>query len=76
MIRAIRHYLSSLITRIEHGILQGSMSASLEDSSDFTDGAARCCHRVFERYSALGKNRVSMSITLFKNGNSPVYLIA
>ena len=31
----------ALILRIEQGILSGSVSASLEDSSDFVSGAAR-----------------------------------
>lgn len=31
-----------LLQRIEDGILNGSMSASLEDSSDFSSGESRC----------------------------------
>ena len=37
---------------------------------------ARCSVRVFERYSAMGGNRVSLNITLFQNGNGPVKLSA
>ena len=40
-----------VLRKIEDGILNGSMSASLEDSSDFRSGDARCSVRVFERYS-------------------------
>lgn len=65
-----------ILRRIETEILAGSMSASLEDSSDFTDGGARCSVRVFERYSAIGSNRVSLSVTLFQNGNGPIHLSA
>ena len=65
-----------LLDRIESGILNGSMSASLEDSSDFRSNGARCSVRVFERYSYLGKNRVSLSITLFQTGDDPIYLSA
>lgn len=50
------------LSRIEDGILNGSMSASLEDSSDFRSGDARCSVRVFERYSYAGGNRVSLSL--------------
>lgn len=64
------------ITRIEQGILNGSVSASLEDSSDFQSGDARCSVRVFERYSYAGGNRVSLSVTLFQNGNDPIRLSA
>ena len=66
----------SILVRIEQGILHGSVSASLEDASDFTEGAARVSVRVFERYSYLGNNRVSLSVTLFQNGDGPVRISA
>ncbi len=65
-----------IVDRIEHGILNGSMSASLEDFSYFCDGDARCAVCVFERYSYAGGNRVSMNVTLFQNANGPIYLSA
>lgn len=65
-----------IVRRIEHGILNGSMSASLEDSSDFRSDEARCSVRVFERYSYAGGNRVSLNVTLFQSGNGPVMLSA
>ena len=55
-----------ILRRIEDGVLHGSLSASLEDSSDFHSETARCSVRVFERYSYIGKNRVSMNLTLFE----------
>ena len=65
-----------ILKTIENGILNGSMSASLEDSSDIVDGDARCSVRVFERYSYAGGNRVSLSVTLFQSGDGPVHLSA
>lgn len=65
-----------LLEKIEVGILNGSMSASLEEASNFRSGDARCAVRVFERYSYMGKNRVSLSVTLFQNGNDPIQLSA
>lgn len=65
-----------LLNRIEEGIANGSFSASLEDSSDFRCGEARCSVRVFERYSFMGSNRLSLSVTLFQVGNGPVQLSA
>ena len=62
------------IGKIEEGILNGSKSASLEEYSDFKSGEARCSVRVFERYSYTGSNRVSLSVTLFQNGDEPIYL--
>lgn len=65
-----------LLRRIEDGIQGGSVSASLEDSSDFRSGDARCSVRVFERYSYAGGNRVSLSVTLFQSGDGPIHLSA
>ncbi len=67
---------NSVLERIENGILKGSVSATLEDSSDFADGSSRCSVRVFERYSILGENRVSLSVTLFQGASGGVYLSA
>lgn len=65
-----------LLQRLERGILEGSLSATLEDASDFRSGSARCSVRVFERYSYIGNNRVSLTLTLFQNGDEPVRLSA
>ena len=64
------------LSKIDIGILDGSISATLEDQSDFCSGDAKCSVRVFERYSYMGGNRVSLSVTLFQNGDSPIYLSA
>ena len=64
------------LNKISEGIVNSSVSASLEDASDFRVGDARCSVRVFERYSYAGKNRVSLSVTLFQNGNGPIHLSA
>ena len=50
------------------GILNGSMSASYEDGSDWESSGVRCAVRVFERYSWTGGNRVSMNVTLIGEG--------
>lgn len=65
-----------LLERLEAGIINGSLSASLEDSSDFSSGDARCSVRVFERYSYSGGNRLSLSVTLFQNGREDIHLSA
>lgn len=74
--RTLSGDFNQLIKKIETGILNSSMSASLEDSSDFYSGDARCSVRVFERYSYAGGNRVSMNVTLFQNGNDEIRLSA
>ena len=53
---------------VDNGILNGSLSASFEDGSDLQTGNIRCAVRVYERYSMMGKNRVSLNITLLGNG--------
>ena len=67
---------NTILNKIESGIVNGSMSASLEESSDFRSGEARCSVRVFERYSWAGNNRVSLSVTLFQNGDEGSHLSA
>ncbi len=66
----------SVIRTLSDGIINGSMSATLEDSSDFRSGDAKCSVRVFERYSYIGGNRVSMSLTFFQVGDGPIQLSA
>ena len=65
-----------LLRRIEQGILHGSVSASLEESCDFSGGGARCSVRVFERYSWSGSNRLSLSVTLCQGAGSAIRLCA
>lgn len=74
--RIMQRDFRQLLTVIENGIINGSASASLEEASDFQDGDALCSVRVFERYSWTGSNRVSLSVTLFQNGDGPVHLSA
>ena len=64
------------LKKITDGILNGSMSATLEETSDFRTSQARCAVRVFERYSFMGGNRVSLNVTLFQAGDGPVHLSA
>ena len=65
-----------LLSNIERGIINGSVSATLEDSSDFACGDSRCSVRVFERYSYAGGNRVSLSVTLFQGADRVIRLSA
>ena len=58
----------SLLGRLENGIIKGSVSASYEDGSTYQIGDIRCAIRVFERYSMIGSNRVSLNLTLLGNG--------
>lgn len=74
--RNIHGDFQKILTAIEDGILEGSVSATLEDTSDFVGTASRCSVRIFERYSYLGSNRVSLSVTLFQEADGPIFLSA
>ena len=54
---------------LHHDILSGSVSASYEDGSDYTAGDVRVAVRVYERYSMIGGNRVSLNLTLVGQGD-------
>ena len=66
--RALTGDFDRVLSRLVDGVMSGSMSASLEDSSDFTVGGTRVAVRMFERYSWSGNNRVAMSLTLAGDG--------
>lgn len=74
--RTLSQDFDRLLHQIEQKLLQGSFTATLEDSSDFYVEGARCSVRVFERYSYFGGNRLSLNLTLFQVGNGPVQLSA
>ena len=61
---------------IEKVILDGSVSATLEDSSYYSSGDTTCIVKVYERYSMLGKNRVSLSVTLVGDANDEIFISA
>ena len=62
--------LSRLLKAIDDGILGGSVSASLEEESNFRLGDARCAVRVYERYSTMGGNRLSLNVTALSDGDT------
>lgn len=54
---------------LENGIINSSLSASYENGSDYQNGEIKCAVRVYERYSMIGSNRVSLSFTLIGDGD-------
>ena len=67
--KTITGNFNEILHKIENGIVNGSVSATLEDSSDFQIGDVHCSVRVFERFSFMGNNRVSLNVTLFGSGD-------
>lgn len=73
--RRITGDFNEILDVCEKAVTRGSLSASYEDGSDIRLGNTRVAVRVFERYSAFGKNRVSMNIVLAGEGDK-VFLSA
>jgi len=65
----LRGNFDEFLHRLDNGILHGSASASFEGGSNYKSGDVRCAVRVYERYSMIGSNRVSLNITLVGNGD-------
>lgn len=65
----------AILEHLHQAVLGGSMSASYEDGSDYSQRDFRCAVRVYERYSWTGGNRVSMSLTL-AGANGSYFLTA
>ncbi|MBQ9265290.1 MAG: hypothetical protein IJ189_13930 [Clostridia bacterium] len=55
----------ALLAHVDDSVSKSSLSASREGGSDFASGDIRCATRVYERYSMLGENRLSLSVTIF-----------
>ena len=51
------------------GIRDSSLSASYENGSEYCWGDVRCAVRVYERYTILGDNRLSLTVMLAGHGN-------
>lgn len=66
--RWLKGDFDALLHAVEEGIVKGSVSATLEEQSDVERGSVKAAVRVFERYSMLGSNRVSLSVTLLGDG--------
>ena len=66
--RSLRGDYDTVLRLAEDAVMR-SMSASLEDSSNTRMGDVRVAVRVYERYSWLGGNRVSLNLTLVGRGD-------
>lgn len=58
-----------VLEEIDRSVMSGSLSASIEDGSNYSCGGVLCAVRVYERYSIIGKNRVSLNVTLIGCGS-------
>ena len=72
----IKTQIGALADYLHNEILNGSISASYEDGTDYTVGNVRVIFNVYERYSYMGGNRVSLAVTLTDAGDGVVHLCA
>lgn len=59
--RTLTGDFTTILTELD-AVVKQSVSATLEGSSDFNFSTGRCAVRVYERYSAIGNGRVTMSL--------------
>lgn len=76
LVKSMEHGFEASIQKVKTAVMNGSITATLEDEWFSSWGNSRCAVMVFERYSNAGGNRVSMNVTLYQDGNSPVQLCA
>ena len=75
--KTVRGDFPAVLEKVKNVVLNGSVSATMEDAWDVNRGGCRCSVRVFERYSYMGGNRVSMNVTLFQaSPGEPIELCA
>jgi hypothetical protein len=60
--------VDAFIAHLDRAIPEGSITAKFEDGGDLRIGDARMVVRVYERYSALGGNRVSLCVSVLAVG--------
>ena len=56
------------VAHLDGAIQGGSVTAKLENGSDHRLGEARMVVRVYERYSALGGNRLTLTVSILAVG--------
>lgn len=63
-----------ILNKIDNAVMDGSVSASFEDGSEYHEDGVDFALRVYERYSYFGGNRTSMAITIVGSNNR--YLVS
>jgi len=66
--RELNGNFDEMLKLCDKAVMQ-SASANREDGSDYERGGIRVAFRVYERYSMIGSNRVSLALTLIGEGD-------
>jgi hypothetical protein len=67
--RRLKGNFNDFLNWLHSDITNGSSSVSYEDGSDINMENTRVAIRVYERYSMMGGNRVSMNVTITGTGD-------
>lgn len=59
-----------LLAFLDEEILARSMTAELNEESDCTMGSVRCALRVYERFTFMASNRLSLTLLLMGEGEN------
>ncbi|NMB18540.1 MAG: hypothetical protein GX984_03680 [Erysipelothrix sp.] len=73
--REFKGNIDAFLAYVDESVIKGSLSASIEDSSNFMLEDVKIAVRVYERYSYIGQNRVSLNVTIIGK-NDHIYLSA
>ena len=74
--RTVPGAFDTVLEHLTRGILDGSISASLEDQVNYVFSDGRVAVRVFERFSYMGGNRLTMTLIVTEqNGRTQVTAI-
>ena len=74
--KSLKGDFTTMLTKLHNGILNKSASASYENGTNYSKDGVRVAVRVYERFSVIGSNRVSMTVTLIgENDNLRVSII-
>lgn len=60
---------SEVLENLHNKIMNSGVSVSLEESSNYNIGEVKTAIRVYERYSFLGNNRLSLSVFLIESND-------
>ena len=60
--------VDAFVAHLDQAIATGSVSAAVEAMADHRIGDARMTVRVYERYSVIGGNRLSLSVSILSVG--------
>lgn len=67
--RSLTGSADRLAAHLDDAITRGSVSASVENRDERTIGDARMILRTYERFSTIGGNRLTLSVSILAVGN-------